>query len=80
MGTTADAGKENCLAFTRLPCDFTQANYTKCQVVGNEGFTYNIFQEQKMQQQCLDIVKYKEGQINFRRQRRQSKQSCLFGV
>ena len=51
MGTKADAGKENCLAFTRLPCDFTQANYTKCQVVGNEGFTYNIFQEQKMQQQ-----------------------------
>jgi hypothetical protein len=45
-GSRADAGKTTCLGRTGLPCDFTSPNNAKtCQVVGNEGFTYNIFQE-----------------------------------
>jgi hypothetical protein len=53
VGTTTDADKDTCLAYTGRQCDFTQTNFTKCQVVGNEGFTYNIFQEQTVNNSIL---------------------------
>jgi hypothetical protein len=47
-GDLADSNRTVCLGRTGLNCDFTSPNNARqCQVVGNQGYTYNIFQEQR---------------------------------
>jgi len=47
-GDLADSNRTVCLGRTGLNCDFTSPNNGRqCQVVGNQGYTYNIFQEQR---------------------------------
>jgi hypothetical protein len=54
-GSQENGNRTTCRARTGLNCDFTSPNNSKkCEVVGNEGFTYNIFQAHT--ETCKEII------------------------